>query len=298
MRRSSGVALGAALLVLAGLQGSAETKQPQGFLQQFEWSSNDPLLGGLSALELSDDGRNVTIVSDQGRWSQGQIARDPSGQITSVVLAPFVPLRGKGMEPLAKNRTDSEGLAIAPDGTAYISFEGVARVLRYRRLDGVAENLPSPPAFAKMQINSALEALAIGPDGALYTMPERSGNETRPFPIYRFKNGVWDDQLRLPRVAGYLPVGADFGPDGKLYILERQFHGLSGFSSRLARYQVGADALGAAQVLFETPTGFHDNLEGLSIWRDTQGHLRATMVADDNFLPFLSTGLVEYQLAD
>jgi hypothetical protein len=50
--------------------------------------------------------------------------------------------------------------------------------------------------------------------------------------------------------------------------------------------------------MFQSPTGFHDNLEGVAIWRDTAGHLRATMVADNNFLPFLSSGLVEYQLPD
>jgi len=52
------------------------------------------------------------------------------------------------------------------------------------------------------------------------------------------------------------------------------------------------------QVLLQTPVGFHDNLEGVSIWRDAQGRLRASMVADNNFLPFLSSGIVEYTLPD
>lgn len=295
MRRSSVGALGAALLVTLGLQGSAETTPPPGFLQLFEFVSDDVALGGLSALELTDDG--VTILSDQGTWSRGQILRDAQDRITGVDLAPFQPLLGRGDAPLAKGRTDSEGLAIAADGTAFVSLEGVARVLMYRDLAGVAENLPSPPEFAQLQVNSALEALAIDAEGVLYTMPERSGDENRPFPIFRFRDGVWDHRLELPRVAGFLPVGADFGPDGRLYILERQFHGLSGFSSRLARYEVG-DVLGPPEVMFQSAVGFHDNLEGVAIWRDRAGHLRATMVADDNFLPFLSSGLVEYRLPD
>lgn len=298
MRRRSVGALGAALLVLAGWQGSAEISPPKGFLSQFEWPSDDPLLGGLSALELSDDGTKVTILSDQASWSQGVIARNAAGLITGITLNRFEPLKGKTDAPLAKGRTDSEGLAIAPDGTAYISFEGVARVLRYAQMGGVAENLPSPPEFAQLQTNSALEALAIGPDGALYTMPERSGDMSKPFPIYRFRNGVWDHDLSLPRNGDFLPTGADFGPDGKLYILEREFNGLKGFASRLTRYTVGGAGLGAGEVMFQSPTGFHDNLEGVAIWRDAEGHLRATMVADDNFLPFLSSGLVEYRLPD
>jgi hypothetical protein len=298
MRRRSVGALGAALLAFAGWQGSAVTSPPKGFLSQYEWPSDDPRLGGLSALELSDDGTGVTILSDQGAWSQGVIARNAAGLISGITLSRFETLKGKTDAPLGKGRTDSEGLAIAPDGTAYVSFEGVARVLRYAELGGLAENLPSPPEFTEMQTNSALEALAIGPDGALYTMPERSGDLAKPFPIYRFKKGVWDHDLSLPRSGDFLPTGADFGPDGKLYVLERDFHGLMGFASRLTRYEVGGAGLGAGEVMFQSPTGFHDNLEGVAIWRDTAGHLRATMVADNNFLPFLSSGLVEYRLPD
>jgi hypothetical protein len=298
MRRRPFIAIIAAVLLPTGLQTSANPAPPAGFLTQFEWPSDDPLAGGFSALELSSDGTQITVISDRGTFSTGQISRDTQGMIAKVDLAPLRYLKGKTNTPLALKRNDSEGLAIAADGTAYVSFEGAARVLRYAKLDGVAENLPSPPAFEKLQINSALEALAIDADGTLYTIPERSGDEERPFPIYRFKDGAWDNTLALPRVAGFLPVGADFGPDGKLYVLERQFHGLSGFSSRLSRYAMGADKLGAAQVLMQSPVGFHDNLEGVSIWRDGAGVLRATMIADDNFLPFLSSGLVEYRLPD
>ena len=281
-----------------GLQGSAAPQPPAGFVSAFEMASDDPLFGGLSAVEISEDGAQITVLSDQGAYATGQITRDSAGVITAVTLSPFAKLRGKGAEPLAEGRDDSEGLAIGADGVAYISFEGVARVLRYARLDGSAENMAGHPDFDTMQINSALEALAIDASGALYTLPERSGALDRPFPIYRLHAGVWDKKLSLPREGGFMPVGADFGPDGRLYILLRQFHGLSGFSSKLIRSTVSEDALGPTQVMFESAIGFHDNLEGLSIWRDGAGHLRATMVADDNYLPFLSSGLVEYQLPD
>lgn len=296
MHRRIARALGAALIAVMGLKSSAAPDAPQGFLTQFEWPSDDPLHGGLSGIEVSADGQSVVLVSDQGAYATGQISRDEAGLITSVSLAPFQLLRGLGDAPLATGRNDSEGLAIDAQGRAYISLEGVARLLRYDDLAGPAQNLPEHPDFARLQTNSALEALAIDAVGALYTMPERSGAETRPFPIYRFRAGVWDGKLSLPREDGFMPVGADFGPDGRLYILLRQFHGISGFSSKLIRTTVAEDALGAIEVLFESPVGFHDNLEGVAIWQHASGELRATMVADDNFLPFLSTGLVEYRL--
>jgi hypothetical protein len=297
MSRRSFSALVATFAAL-GLQGSAAPKPPAGFVAAFELRSDDPLFGGLSAIEMSDDGGQLTLMSDQGSFTTGIVARNSAGQITAVTLAPFARLKALGDAPLGAGRNDSEGLAIGAYGISYISFEGVARLLRYTRLDGPAENLEGHPDFPRLQINSALEALAIDSDGTLYTMPERSGAVERPFPIYRLRAGVWDTALSLPRTDGFMPVSADFGPDGRLYILLRQFHGLMGFSSKLIRTTVGEDALGPIEVLFETPIGLHDNLEGLSVWRDGTAHLRASMVADNNFLPFLSTGIVEYTLPD
>ncbi len=298
MPRRSYRAIAATLLCVLALQSSAAPTPPRGFISQFEWPSDDPLLGGLSAIELSSDGQDVTMLSDSGAVSQGVIARDAEGRIAAVTLAPFWLLHGKTEAPLQPTRNDSEGLAIGPDGTAYISFEGVARVLRYGSLTGPAENLPVHDDFNWMQENSALEALAMDDQGRLYTMPERSGGKRRPFAIYRFENGDWAKVFSLPRTDDFLPVGADFGPDGRLYILMRQFHGLAGFASKLIRVIVGENTIGPPEVMFESPIGFHDNLEGVAIWRDVAGHLRATMVADNNYLPFLSSGLVEYQLPD
>ncbi|MDZ7906256.1 MAG: esterase-like activity of phytase family protein [Cypionkella sp.] len=298
MHRRFARALGAAIFAVMGLNPIAAQDAPQGFLTQFEWPSDDPLHGGLSGIEVSGDGQSVVLLSDQGAIATGQISRDTAGLITNITLSPFQLLKALGDAPLSDSRNDSEGLALDGQGRAYISFEGVARVLRYDDLAGSAQNMPDHPDFAGLQTNSALEALAVDADGTLYTLPERSGAEARPFPIYRLRAGVWDNKLSLPREAGFMPVGADFGPDGRLYILLRQFHGISGFSSKLIRMTVGEDALGPAEVVMQSRAGFHDNLEGVAIWQGAAGDLRATMVADDNFLPFLSTGLVEYRLPD
>lgn len=271
---------------------------PQGFLVQFEWESDDPLFGGFSAIDMAENGTRVTLITDRGAYGVGVVMRDAKGQIIGVQLQPLRLLRGKGDAPLSAGRNDSEGLAIAADGTVYISFEGAARVLRYDRLDGQADNLPDHPDFAKFQRNSALEALAIDAQGTLYTLPERSGAVDLAFPIYRYKDGVWDVPFSLPREPRYLPVGADIGPDGRLYVLLRDFLGISGFSSKLIRMEMGQSTLGASEVMFQSPVGFHDNLEGVSVWRDGAGRLRASMVADNNFLPFLSSGIVEYTLPD
>lgn len=280
------------------LEGSAADRMPAGYLGSFVWQSSDPALGGLSGIELSADGTAFVVLSDRGGWARGRLQRDAQGRLIGVEAGPVTLLRGRGAAPLARGRGDSEGLAIARDGTAYVSFEGrgMARVLRYADLAGPAANLPSPPEFAALPTNGALEALAIGPDGALYTMPEGGGTETTPIPVWRYRKGQWDQPFALPRLGDFLPVGADFGPDGRLYLLERQFHGILGFASRVRRFALHGNAVDAGEVLLQTRPGQHDNLEGIAVWRDAAGAIRLTMVADDNFRFFQATQIVEYRL--
>lgn len=286
-----------AFLVL-GLQGSASQTLPDGLVAAFPWRMDDPNFGGLSAIELADDGRSFLALSDRGAWTRGQITRDSQGRVTAIDARPMRFLRGRFEAPLDDGRNDSEGLAVAADGTLYVSFENIARVLRYDTIDGPAQNLISPREFGRMQRNSALEALAIGPDGTLYTLPERSGELNRPFPVWRYRDGVWDQPFGLRRDGGYLAVGADFGPDGRLYLLERELHGLAGFSSRVRSFAVSDTALSDERTDLKTQPGQHDNLEGISVWRGPDGAIWLTMVADDNFKFFQSTEIVEYRLAD
>lgn len=292
------LALTAGACLALGLQGSASPQPAPGFLSATPWSMDDPGFGGLSGIELSGDGLSFVAISDKGAWTRGRLIRDAEGRITAIDAEPMRMLLGKGTDPLGKGRNDAEGLAIAPDGTVYISFEAVARVLRYDRIDGPAANLPTPPEFTRLQRNSALEPLAIAADGTIYTLPERSGKMERPFPVWRFRNGQWDQPFTLRRDGGFLAVGADIGPDGRFYLLEREFHGIAGFASRVRSFALSDGGLSDERTEMQSATGQHDNLEGISVWRDAGGAIRLTMVADDNFNFFQTTEIVEYRLAD
>lgn len=298
MRKRAFLAVAAGVLLLAGLEGSATPTPPPGFLDAWAWSMDDPRFGGLSGLEMAKNGLDFIVLSDRGAITSGQLTRDAGGRITAVSAQPFQLLKAHGAAALKPSRADSEGLALAGDGSLFVSFEGVARVLHYKVLGGSAQDLPIAPAFRSMKLNAALEALAIAPDGTLYTLPERTAQQDQPFPIYRFRNDQWENTLTIPREGSFLPVGADFGPDGRLYLLERDFRGLSGFASRLRRFTVADEGFTDAETLLETPVGLHDNLESVSVWRDTAGHLTASMVSDDNFNLLLRTEIVEYRLPD
>ncbi len=298
MRRRTFLAVGVGIFLLAGLQGSASPTDPAGYFGKFVWSKpEDARFGGFSAINVAADGLAFVALSDRGGFLTGRFTRNDKGRISGISASPVALLKGQTEAPLVPSRADSEGLAVAADGTTYVSFEGVARVLRYKRLGGFAENLPDHPDFAQLQKNSALETLAIDGQGTLYTIPERSGGERAPFPVYRFRKGKWDKTLSIPRSGGFLVVDADVGPDGRFYVLERRFLGLAGFGSRLRRFDMGKTLTGE-KVLMEAPGGLYDNLEGLSVWRDSAGQLRATMISDDNFNPLLVTAVVEYRLPD
>lgn len=282
------------MLVLSSLsQASAQTLE---LVRALDWSEPPDWFGGLSSIEVSDDGMMFYTASDAGKLFQGEFLRDDDGVLRGVSNIIVRNLQREDGNELAKFETDTEGMALASNGDLYVSLEGVHYIFRYTDPFAAAVERLQDPAFLDFQRNSSMESLAIDKDGALYTMPERSGDLNRPFPIWRHRNGVWDQKLSLTRSGGMLPVGSDFGPDGRFYVLERKFHGLGGFSSRVRSFAVTEDSLTDELILLDTAPGTHDNLEGISIWRTEAGNIRATMVSDDNFRVFQKTEIVEYRL--
>jgi hypothetical protein len=262
------------------------------YLGTYVWAGPGPRFGGFSAIEVQPDGLHFLVLSDRAMMIDGVFER-ADGLITGVTEAGRHLVRDIKGDAMVGRWADSEGLAVAPDGQIYMSFEGLPRVRVQNGVEGGPRLLPAPAEFQAMQENAALEALAIGPDGAIYTIPERSGRQDRPFPVYRFQAGQWDVPFSIPRREEFLISGADIGPDGLLYVLERDFTGL-GFRTRVRRFDLTG---GGEEVLLETDTGTHDNLEGISVWADNLG-MRITMISDDNFRFFQETQIVEYRVTD
>ncbi len=251
--------------------------------------------GGFSGIHVYENGLDFTVITDRGNLLNGVFTR-ADGRITSIEFAALIPILDTKGRPLDSFNTDAEGLAIAPDGSLLISFESNNRIMRHATQTSPAEFLPKHPDFNRLQTNSGLEALAIDASGTVYALPERSGELDRPFPVYRFKNNTWDTDLQVPRQPPFLVVGADI-LDGKLYILERHLAGLAGFLTRIRRFTI-EDGLVDEQVLFTSKSGQFDNLEGISVWRDPLGQIRATVISDDNFNFFQRSQIVEFVLHD
>jgi len=294
MHRRFAVQLIAATL-LTGPVRAVEVK-PAALLGSFTWRHSANWFGGFSALHVSDNGQHMIALSDRAVLLKARILRR-GDQITGIrVQNRWSVLSSQGRQ-LPGYAGDSEGLAIAPQGGFYVSFEGVHRVAHYANPGGKARVLPRPKAFDGLALNGSFEALAIDGAGRLYTLTEKSRTTQGDIPVYRWDGRTWSTPFVLQQQGRFLPVAADFGPDGRFYVLERSAS-LTGFRSRLRRWRIEGDIPCAEETVLQTGTGTHDNLEGLSIWRDDQGRLRATMISDDNFLALQRTELVEYQLPD
>jgi hypothetical protein len=252
--------------------------------------------GGLSGLAIGADGEDFVAVGDRGALIAGRILR-AGGALAGLADVTISPLRDPDGVARGFGDDDAEGLARAPDGALLISFEGDApRIWRYAAGDAAARPVALPPALRRLQRNSGLEALAAGPDGAIYAIPEPSGDLALPFPFWRrapdgagWEAGAW------PRTPPFLVTGADVGPDGRLYVVERSFTWLGGFSWRLLRADL-ADWPDLRPDALLTVRGGVDNVESVSLWRDAGGSLRAALLTDDNFSPLQRTVLIELAL--
>ena len=290
-------ALGALLSLILIAAGAPAPAASLDYVGTFVWRDDDDSFGGFSGLELSPDGTGFHALTDRAHLYWGSIDRDSQGVIRAMNIAGRAHLKDSKGVPLPPGFTgDSEGLAIGDDGRIWISFEGLDRVALYADPDARAMPLKRPPKVPGMRINTGLEALAIR-DGTIHAVPERSGRADQPFPILTFRNGEWGQACEIRRDPRWLAVGADFGPDGWFYLLERDFQGILGFASRVRRMQLTDDGPVNEEILLTTRPLQYDNLEGIAVWHDGQG-IRLTMISDDNFLFVQRTELVEYRLRD
>jgi len=263
----------------------------------YVWEGQGEHFGGFSAIETSPDGREFITISDKAAFYSGTFERGTLGQVTEVHAgAPILPQSWHGT-PLTPHMSDAEGAALSPDGRLFVSYETWDRVVEYARggRDWIVEFWPD--LFKAFIPNAGLEALAVDNSGTLYALPERPplGGAT---PVYRGRGQNWAEAFQLRRDRNWSPVGADFGPDGRLYVLERDFWPLIGFSSRVRAIAVDNDVVTADEVIWQSDPGRHDNLEGLAAWRAADGSVRLTMISDDNFLPVQQTEIVDLRLTD
>ncbi|MEP2642553.1 esterase-like activity of phytase family protein [Roseobacter sp.] len=282
------------LWILTAYPGPWEGDQPAQHISSFTWDVPRTWFGGLSGIEMTDDGANITVVADTGFMVSATLKRR-DGHITDVKIQDIAPLKVDRSKRANRTYTDAEGLVTLPNGMVMIAFEREHRVQRFD-MDGAPQSPPlRPPSSFGLDHNAGFEALARHPDGALYMLPERTIWSRTPIPLIRYDGASFEQVGTIPRRGSFLPVGADFDENGRLYVLERSVTPL-GFRTRVRRFDLNASPY-SEETLLMTGPGIHDNLEGLSVWHDNTG-VRLIMVSDNNYQFFQRTELVEYSLTE
>lgn len=290
--------IGAVLAAVMLLWSFWPRPDPPGLVQALVWPEEFGTADGLSGLVMEPNGLGFVALSDRGALISADVTRDESGQILAVSAPRVSPL----MPPDQANWSnhwyhfDSEGLARLPDGTFAISFEALHRVSLHDPEGHFTGWIPISEMFTAFSVNQGLEGVTVTPEGRIYALPEGWINDR--LPVFQFdETAGWSVSDFLSAERGFRPVGLDRDEVGRLYLLERRWSWLGGFSSRIRRFMpIGDGDLLEAQTLLQTPPGRHGNLEGLSLWQRSDGTLMATMIADNDFRRWLPRDLVEYEL--
>ncbi len=282
--------------LIAGFLAPAPARADAELLSVFHWTRAEPYFGGISGIDVQPDGRTYVAVGDSGQVLSGEIQRS-GDRITGATSRWIGGLRTSAGTRVDGDLSDSEGVALLPDGRFFVSFERQARVWKYADWEARAFPLPLAPGFRGLAHNGALEAVAVDTAGRVFTIPERALHKGGGHPLYVLDGQSWHVAGRIQGESGWAIVGADFDARDRLFILERRFDIPFGFASRVRLIDAITNRMTGEAVL-ETLPGQHDNLEGLAVWRDESGAIRLLMVSDDNNRSFQRTELVEYRITD
>lgn len=251
---------------------------------------SDDLFGGFSGFVL--DGTRLTAVSDKGGWGNMTLRFD-GGRLADVEAASVRWMTDAAGLSAEDHRWDPEGLARLPDGRLLVSFEQDHRLQVFDSDVAPAGPEYRDPSWEEFDGNSGLEGLAVDADGVVWAILEQTEEGDDPFPVFVGPvEGPWEAK-RLPRRGDYLPTGADFGPDGWLYVTERDFSVFSGFATRVRRFRWGAGPDPVAEEElgdFPSSAGL-DNVEGIAVWRSEAGETMILLLSDDNYAAIEDTVL-------
>lgn len=275
------------------------------FLGGWELQSDAPGFGGLSGVTLRGD--DLLAVTDRGDWLRLAARRDETGRLLGFGDAQLVPLRDAAGVPLSGRSADAEALAVAPGGVLMVAFEGGHRIVGYAEVGGAAiQETPGAPSEG-LASNGGLEALAIGPGAAMVAVAEAPTRDEPQIAGWLFGSDDGAPRLlSIQRNDGFSPTGADVGPDGALYLLERRYRWWRGVAARVRRFDWPDDAepatdaplkMGLGEVLLELDelAGI-DNFEAIDIAARGDGSVVATLVSDDNFSGAQRTLIAQFVL--
>lgn len=251
--------------------------------------SEDPRFGGWSDLWIAPAGDRLLMISDRGDALEAPLRLSETGAPETVGPAELRRLVHHDGRPLDGRRwTDAEGLAAAPDGGFFVSFEQAHRIVHYPAA-AFALTLPSrpvapPPGIERAPPNAGLEAIAAWPDGTVVAFAEDLRDEAGDTRAWIGTPPAWREFSWSHD--GFKPTGAVVAHDGALLVLERRFSffSLAARVLRVQRHELQPGMRVAGDVLGEwgAPETV-DNFEGIAARSGAEGEPLVYVLSDDNF---------------
>ncbi|HAQ36747.1 MAG: hypothetical protein CMF74_11305 [Maricaulis sp.] len=274
--------------------------------------SDDSRFGGLSALEVSEDGSRLLAVSDSGYWLTASLDFD-DGWLTGVSAARMADMLDTDGRKWRGDHEDAEGLAPLGEGRYAVSFERDHRVLAYDiGIDwsgietALPTPLPAPPGIERLRGNGGIEGMGPGVNGVIWMAVEDPIIDGRPHTIWQIHTGGGIDQsynVAVPRGFGLTSIATE--ASGSLIVIERYYSPDVGNRVRVVR--ISPEALDAGRmagsviepdVLGEfTPDMTVDNLEGAAL-ATVNGETRLFLLSDDNYNPAQQTLLLSFAIVE
>jgi hypothetical protein len=262
--------------------------------------------GGVSGLRVAADGERFLSVTDKGDWLRGRIVYRDKVPI-AIADAEMAPILGPGGRPLkSRGWYDAEALAMV-DGVAYVGIERVNQIVRFDiAKDGLRARgrpIAVPPGMKLLPHNQSIECLEVAPKvsplaGALISISER-GLDTHG-DLMGFLIGGTAGAFSLKRTDDFDVSDCAATPDGRLLVLERRFSWTRGLAIRIRSVPLAAIKPGALvdgrELIYADMGAQIDNMEGLSVHRDSSGALVLTLISDDNFSPLQRNLLLQFTL--
>lgn len=259
-------------------------------------SGSDAAFGGFSALAV--EGRRITLLSDGGNLLAFTLT--PGWQAGEATFGELPAGPRSGWE---KRDRDSESLAVAPDGRAWVGFESVNQLWRYAPGFAAATGQAAPRPMARWDGNGGAETLVRLRDGRFLTISEttrRKGKQGRAALLFAGDPVTSPARGFVYRPApGFDPVDAAQLPNGDLLVLERRWLLPVRFRSRIALVKLSALVPGAVVSGIEVgriaPPFPTENYEGIAVTRDGPATI-VWLASDDDQTWWRRSYLLQFRL--
>lgn len=266
-------------------------------------SDTSDRLGGLSALGLSEDGKRMVALSDEGARFDARLIYDEKGNLAGLSDTEIFRMTAPNGEIIeGKDAADIESMAPGVGGEMIVAFEQVHRVWMYTPSGTNPQPLATPSELEGQVHNKGIEALTLLQDGSLLALSEGFGRGNASIGWVSSARG-WDP-LIYQIEDSYLPTGATTLPNGDALVLERFFTPRSGSRIRVRRVdgstiEAGATLTGELLGELRAPLTV-DNFEGIETVQGPKGETLVYLVSDDNFQRFgeQRTLLLMFELTD